>query len=641
MSFVEAHIHRHARRLIAIALLGALYLMARLPDIGSAERATLAQRFHFDESVLPVVAGPEIRSVRPVHPSLQHIAAWISGVGAGVALNDLDGDGLPNDVCYVDVRTDQVIVAPAPGTGARYAPFVLDAGPLFHRETMAPMGCLPGDMNEDGRMDLLVYYWGRTPVAFVHDGAAMSAAAFRAEDIVPTGERWYTNGATFADIDGDGHPDLVIGNYFDDGARILDASAGDSEHMQHSMSRAFNAGRDRLLLWKGAGPSSVQFCDVLGVLPEEVALGWTLAVGAQDLDGDLRPEIYFSNDFGPDRLLHNLSTPGHPKFQIVEGARTIGVPASKVLGRDSFKGMGIDFGDLNGDGWPDMVVSNIAAPYALEESHFLWMSTGRPELMKKGIAPYVDMGEKLGISRSGWAWDARLADFDNDGVLEVLQAVGFARGTASKWPELHEVAMGNDELLAKPAVWHNLLPGDDLCGHMHNPFYVRAADGRYYDVSHETGMDDSHLSRGIAIADVDGDGRLDYALANQWEDSLFFRNTSAQAGAFLGLHVRHANGSPVIGATAVVTLPDGRRMTAQSDGGSGHSGKRSPDIHFGLGKTGTDQMVQVEVRWRDASGVHEMKQTMKAGWHTVTVEDAQAWRPVPLAGGPAPLGGRA
>jgi hypothetical protein len=453
-------------------------------------------------------------------------------------------------------------------------------------------------------------------VAFLHDGAAMSAAAFRPIDIAPGGERWYTNGATFTDVDGDGHLDVVIGNYFEDGARILDASAGGTEHMQHSMSRAFNAGRDRILLWQGAA----QYCDMPDVLPDEVALGWTLAVGAADLDGDLRPEIYFANDFGPDRLLHNLSTPGHVKFELLEGVKTLGVPASKVLGRDSFKGMGVDFADMNGDGWPDMIVSNIAAPYALEESHFLWMSTGKTSLMQKGIAPYVDMGEKLGISRSGWAWDARLVDFDNDGGLEVVQAVGFSRGTVNRWPELHEVAMGNDELLAKAASWHKLQPGDDLCGHMHNPFYVRAADGRYYDVSHEMGMDESHISRGIAIADVDGDGKLDYALANQWEDSMFFRNASAGAGAFLGLRVRHANGSPAIGVTAVVTLADGRRMTAQSDGGSGHSGKRSPDIHFGLGKA-ADQPLAVELRWRDASGVHSARHSLKPGWHTVTIEE--------------------
>jgi hypothetical protein len=601
-----------------VALLCALYLMARLPDIPDAERASLARRFRFEQTALPTVPGPEVRLVRSVNPSLRHIASWISAVGAAVALNDLDGDGLPNDLCYVDVRTDQVIVAPVPGTGQRYQPFALDAGSLFRRETMAPTGCLPGDMNEDGRMDLLVYYWGRTPIAFLRTDGAMNAAGYRPVEIVPGGERWYTNAATFADLDGDGHADLIIGNYFEDGARILDVGADDREHMQRSMSRAFNAGGDRFLLWQPAA-GTVRFCDMPGVLDPEVAHGWTLAIGAADLDGDLLPEVYIANDFGPDRLLHNLSTPGHLKFQLLEGARTPGVPKSKVLGHDSFKGMGVDFGDVNGDGWPDLFVSNIAAPFALEGSNFLWMSTGRVDLMKKGIAPYVDRSEQLGLSRSGWGWDARLADFNNDGVLEALQAIGFVRGTVNRWPELHEVAMGNDELLSKPGVWHHFVPGDDVSGHQHNPFYVRAADGRYYDVAHEMGMDASHVSRGIAIADVDGDGWLDYAVANQWEDSLFFHNVSPQPGAFLGLRVRRANGTSAIGAVATVYLADGRRLVGQVDGGTGHSGKRSPDIHFGLGSVAQDQLLRVEIRWRDQDGIHVQSGNLKPGWHTVQI----------------------
>ncbi|HEV2444660.1 MAG TPA: CRTAC1 family protein, partial [Candidatus Sulfopaludibacter sp.] len=430
-----------------------------------------------------------------------------------------------------------------------------------------------------------------------------------------------TNAATFADLDGDGHPDLIIGNYFQDGARILDAGDPGSEYMQHSMSRAYNGGAKHIMLWQGPA----QYREVPGVLDDEVSHGWTLAIGAQDLDGDLLPEIYFANDFGPDRLLHNLSTPGHLKFQLLHGVKTFGVPNSKVLGNDSFKGMGVDFGDVNGDGWPDMFVSNIAAPFMLEESNFLWMSTGRVEQMKQGIAPYVDRSEPMGVSRSGWGWDARLADFDNDGTLEALQAIGFVRGTVNRWPELHEIAMGNDELLAKAGVWHHFEPGDDLSGHQHNPFYVRASDGRYYDVAREMGMDDSHISRGIAIADVDGDGRLDYAVANQWEDSFFFHNLSHRVGSFLGLRIRHAAGNPAIGAAAAVTLPDGRTLRAQVDGGTGHSGKRSPEIHFGLGDV--NQPVKVEIRWRDLAGVHAKTETMAPGWHTVRLEVGPALGP--------------
>jgi enediyne biosynthesis protein E4 len=210
---------------------------------------------------------------------------------------------------------------------------------------------------------------------------------FDAVEVAPTGERWFTNAAFFADLDGDGHLDLVIGNYFRDGAHTLDANAAGAESMHDTKSKSFNGGSKHLLLWKSAAAAprpSVQFGESSDVLDERVTHGWSLAGGAADLDGDLLPEIYFAHDFGPDRLLHNSSTPGHPRFEILEGRRDLTTPASCVLGRDSFKGMGVDFGDLNGDGIPDIYVSNIADTYAAQESHFLWLSTGNTEDMKRG-----------------------------------------------------------------------------------------------------------------------------------------------------------------------------------------------------------------------------------------------------------------
>lgn len=642
-------VRRYASRVVAIVLILALYWLARLPELSYAERAKLAAGFKFVQSPLPEFAGQSTRNVRAVHPSLQRISAWISTVGASVALNDLDGDGLPNDVCYVDPRTDWVIIAPVPGTPARYQPFTLDPKSIpYDAATMAPMGCLPSDLNEDGLLDILVYYWGRTPIAFLNtqrDVASKqvpSTDSYVPRELIPKGGRWYTNAATLADLDGDGHADLIVGNYFQDDAQILDANAsGPQQQMQHSMSRASNGGRSRLLRWSGAtagAEPSVQFEEVEGILDEQVARGWTLAVGAADLDGDLLPEIYFANDFGPDRLLHNRSKPGALHFVLLEGTKTLTTPNSKVLGRDSFKGMGVDFGDLNGDGLLDIYVSNIAGEYALEESHFFFLSTGETDLMKKGVAPYVDASESLGLSRSSWGWDTRLGDFNNDGILEALQATGFAKGAVNRWPELHELAMGNDQLLHDPRSWPRFQPGDDLSGHSHNPFFVRAQDGRYHDLAGELGLDQLQVSRGIATADVDGDGRLDFAVANQWDTSYFYHNESPTAEAFLGLHLllplqsektaktsvhsRHPGinlrGRPAIGAFVTVHLPDGRRLVAQVDGGNGHSGKRSPDLHFGLGQLSPDTTLRVDLRWRDPDGqVHHETLPLSPGWYTV------------------------
>lgn len=642
-------IQSHTGQIIALLAILVAYGFTRLPHVSDQERSAMAARFAFTVSELPTVSGDPGQAVRGVHPDLEHISAWISAVGASVALRDLDGDGLPNDACYVDVRFDQVIVAPVPGTAERYVPFTLDPTPLrFDRDTVAPMGCLPGDLNEDGWSDLLVYYWGRTPIAFLRNPhqSTLTASAFVPRDIVPERRRWYTNAATRADFDGDGHADLMIGNYFPDGARILDTTATDRAYMQHSMSRAFNGGTNRVLLWQGSTRGAhpdVRYEEAKMGWIDEVAQGWTLAVGAADLNGDLLPEVYVANDFGPDRLLHNRSTPGHVRFSPLRGRKTLTTPNSKVLGHDSFKGMGVDFADLNGDGWLDIYVSNIAAEYALEESHFVYVSTGAVERMNEGRAPYIDRSEPLGLSRSDWSWESRWGDFDNDGTYEAVQATGFVKGEVDRWPELQELATGNDEFVASPRSWLRVQPGDDLSGYAHNRFFVQAESGRYFDLAPILRIDAPHVSRGIATADVDGDGDLDFAVANQWEPSVFYRNVKMHPNAFLGLHLvlpadenvsshvipghppKELKSRPAVGATARVQLPGGRRQVAQVDGGNGHSGTRSPNLHFGLGNVSEKAQIRVDVGWRDTEGTIRHEQlTLSPGWHTVVLGPTQS-----------------
>jgi len=195
--------------------------------------------------------------------------------------------------------------------------------------------------------------------------------------------------------------------------------------------------------------------------------------------------------------------------------------------------------------------------------------------------------------------------------------------------------MGNDLMLRSPAHWPHFSSGDDLSGaNDHDHFYVRAASGRYFDFASEVGLADSQLTRGIAMGDVDGDGRLDFLTANQWGDSFLFRNLSESTGAFLGLHVLekvspgataisagHARQGirayPAFGARVTVYLPDGRKLVKEVDGGNGHSGKSSPDVHFGLGAVDQSPL-HVSFDWRDRQGrVQHYDKNLMPGWHTV------------------------
>jgi hypothetical protein len=573
-------------------------------------------------------------------------------IGASAALGDLDGDGLPNDLCLTDVRTKTITVSPVPGTGNRYEPFTLDFGSLVDRVTEYPTVCRIADMNEDGLEDIFVAFYGRPPLLLLRRAPAdlpahapLSMASFAVVELVPgLSQRWWTATATFADIDGDGHQDIVIGNYYPDGAELTDPNSDRPFEMNDDFSRARNGGKNRIFLFvkgeSGANPT-VLYRDAGDVFPNNGALAWTLAVGAADLDRDGLSDLYIANDFGPDQLLWNRSTPGAVKFQELKGEKDFFRPESMVIGNDSFKGMGIDFGDVNNDGIFDMFVSNIASPFALQEGHFLWTSTGHMDRLAAGVAPWVDRADDVGVSHSAWAWDAKFEDFDNDGVLELVQAVGLVKGTANRWPDLAQVGAGNDVFVKYQSAWPKFLVGSDVDGSKPHPFWVLGNNGRYVDLSTNLLPGLTSPTRGIAVADVDGSGYPDMVWANFWEDSVYIKNLTT-GNHYLGLHLllpvvvgqdtakpqpgirvhdghpAWREGTPAIGAFVEATLPDGRKLIRQVDGGNGHSGQRSPEIRFGLGTVTAE--IPIQITWRDFQGVlHRDALSVTPGYHTIVL----------------------
>jgi hypothetical protein len=644
---------RQLTAILSVAIVIGLYFLAREPALSTTESEQVVSNFKFTRAALPEVANhPEYKYVRNVHPSVKHIRAYVSTLGASVTIGDLDGDGLQNDVIWVDPRTDLVNCGPVPETGERYETFAMmpeASFPNWNPATMCPLGTLIADLNEDGLMDVVVVHWGRSPIVYLRKtptktGTPLSLADFQSQELIEGDLRWYSSTASIADLDGNGHLDLILANYLPDGSRILDASGEGAVTLHDSLARSGNGGGLRFFKFvsgtSGEHPT-VQFELQENVIDEELTHSWSYGIGPVDLDGDLLPELYIANDFGPDRLLHNRASDGKFQFAALQGERLFDTPASCVINHDSFKGMGVDIGDVNGDGLLDIYVSNLTSQWALTESHFLWLNTGKPERMKEGIAPFRQASEELGLSRSGWSWDCRLADMNNDGVLEALQANGFIKGKINRWPELQSLGASNNQLLNNPKFWPRLQPGDDVSGHDTFAFFVKAKDGRYYDVAPQLtlpdgqSMSEAMVTRGISLADVDGDGLLDFAVANQWQTSYFYHNQCPKPGNFMGLRlllplekgaatlvepgiahtVEKITGRPAIGAAVSIDLPNGEKRVAQVNPGTGYAGKRTPDIHLGLD---TLAEAPVEIRWRDPDGNSRVEKfQLKAGWHTI------------------------
>lgn len=641
--------------LAVLGVVAVLSFLSRLPSPPSGEAARLATRFQFAWQPLPPAPIPAGGVVFPVNKTATHMQFYFYQVGASAALGDLDGEGLPNDLCLTDVRAKSMTVSPVPGTGDRYAPFVADFGNLVDRVTVYPSVCRIADMNEDGLADLFVAFYGRPPLLLLRRAspdagsqAPLSMASFSVVELVPgLSQRWWTGTATFADIDGDGHQDIVVGNYYPDDAEITDANSDRRFEMNNDFSRARNGGKNRIYLYtksqSGAEPTAL-YRDAGDVFPENGEYAWTLAVGAADLDRDGLSDLYVANDFGPDQLLWNNSRPGVVRLRELRGSKGFFRPTSMVMGHDSFKGMSIDFGDVNNDGIFDMYVSNIGSPFALQEGHFLWTSTGQMDRLAQGGAPWEDRADDAAVSHSAWAWDARFEDFDNDTVLEIVQATGLVKGTDNKWPDLSQVGAGNDAFVRYQESWPQFLPGTaEVDGSYPNPFWVLGSTGMYDDLSTTLFPGLTPATRGIAVADVDGDGYSEMVYANFWEDSVYIKNKTS-GNSFLGLHLllpvaqaaaaaapsptatrAHAGhptrreGTPAIGAFVEAQLPDGRRLIRQVDGGNGHSGQRSPEILFGLGNAPATA-IPVRITWRDLRGVlHQEALSLAPGYHTVVL----------------------
>jgi len=623
----------------AIALGLTLWNAARLPSVSAAGQPTVsaaeikqvASPYEFVKMPISMPPGYHpVQTIRQVNPAYYHLRSWISSVGAGIAITDVTGHGRDDGMCIVDPRTNDVVVTYTPTAPPqdRFTPFALNAAPLPMNSAMAPMGCAAGDFTGDGRTGFLVYYWGRTPILFLPRSTAAipSASAYQPAELVPEASRngqyggpdWNTNAVAIADFGGNGHPDIFIGNYFPDSA-VLNPHGFNNVQMPSSLSFAKNGGGDYIFEWSGStsGPRpAVRYIRQPDAIPYTDSTGWTLAAASADLTGDGMPDLYIANDFGEGHLLYNESTPGHISFVEAIGHRTPTTPKSFVVGKGSFKGMGVNFADLADNGKFDFAVSNITTAYGLEESNFVFMNQAPDDAtmardLASGYAPFSQDAEQMGLAWTGWAWDVKTGDFLNSGRLNIIQADGFIKGKINRWPWLQEMAMSNDDLLTNPADWPIVAPGDDIAGHQCLAFYAPVPGGRYVSISRPLGLCVPIPTRGIAVADTRADGRLDFAVARQWGPPAFYANESPQVGHYLGLQLYRpvpgghpgqgleGPGTPAYGATVQIFTPRHTQIS-QLDGGSGHSGKSSLEVRFGLGNY--NGLVTVQLHWRGTDG---------------------------------------
>jgi hypothetical protein len=525
-------------------------------------------------------AGIDHRHVKPVlDHKLDNIMPWVCTVGAAAATADYDGDGWL-DLYVTDSRKGRPNRLYRNNGDGTFTDVAEEAGiASVNGDDGTSMDCAWGDVDNDGDPDLYVVRWGND-LLFANNGDGtfedVTDRRFRRRD-GSRGTPWANgNAVIFMDYDGDGRLDVYVGNYFAE----IDLWRLESTRIMHDdFERARNGGENFLYRQEPDGT----FTDVARSLGLNDP-GWTLAVGSADVDNDGWPDLYCANDFGPDQLFINGR----------DG--TFANVSDAAIGFDTKKGMNVDFGDFNNDGWLDVYVSNITTAEYLQEGNMLWHNNGPSE---QGGITLTDVSLETGTYDGGWGWGAKFFDADNDRDLDLVAVNGFiSAGEGNYWYDLASwTVLGDDP--ADAANWPTI--GDrSFSGYEPLRFWRNDGFGSFNECSAVTGLASERDGRGVVCFDYDNDGDVDVFIANQDQPPELFRNEAPAHAHWLevALVADPATGvnADAIGARVSVVTVSGRQIR-ERDGGNGYCGQSDPRLHFGLGAD--DRVQLLEVRWPD------------------------------------------
>ncbi len=347
--------------------------------------------------------------------------------------------------------------------------------------------------------------------------------------------------ATFFDPDGDGDLDLFVANAvspflegYDRPVPLNPFDLPEAEYegdrrmfrfMHSSWHDATNGGLNIFYRNRGDGTFEKVPASETGL----VETHWSLAVNTADFDGDGLIDLYVASDFGPDDCYRNL---GDCRFERISG-KIVG-----SLGRDTYKGMNASVADFNQDGRPDVYVSNVHAPLQAEGSLF-WINRSEPgkirmhnEAMKRGVlnAHRFGWGAAVGdIDLDGWPDIVQCNGMVDDSIdrrFDEPRDYWYANARLARTgPEIHTYA---DQ-------WGDLR-GYSIWGKQRARVLLNQG-GYFKDAAVSSGLGELGNSRGAVLTDFDNDGDLDLLMTHQFASADFYENTKKPGKAWIGIEL--------------------------------------------------------------------------------------------------------
>ena len=487
-------------------------------------------------------------------------------MGSGVAAFDADGDGRI-DLLFVNGRywpddprakAGQPTLAfyrnvTEPGGAIRFEDRTKESGLAI---SLFGMGVAVGDVNDDGFPDVVIT--GVDDIRLLlNDGKGHFRDATKGSGLVGSG---WGSSAAFADFDGDGVLDLFVGQYVTWTVKTDMYCSLDGKTKSYCTPERYPGTPSRL--YKGLGGG--KFREITREAGLVNLLGKALGVGVRDMDGDGRIDLVVANDTSPNNLYRNEKTVnGIPVF------RDIAVEAGVAVGEDGRArgAMGVTFGDTKNDGGTSLVIGNF--------SNEMWSVFAAGP---KGDF-FVDESIQSGIGRTSLlplTFSVAFADLDLDGVLDLVGVNGHVETSVQD---------------VQPMVTYRQAP----------LVYRGLGAGKFADASSQAGAGflSPIVGRGLAVADLDGDGRPDLVVTENGGPAHVFRNvTETPAKAVRLVLATNGKNRGAVGARVTCTM-GGRKRVDEVSGGDGYLSVNERTVVIGLGAA--PKLDAVDVRWPDGT----------------------------------------